>query len=153
MDLEAPIPEDEEITAMFRAKPKSPTAAEVSDAAQGASGGDAQIVAADPTQMYEDMSGVDDEDDGVEVTQANGGVTIAVEKLSDEDKNTVQAEIDAFKKVREGGNAEAIKTAMQEMTQKVYAIFGKLYQQEGAAPDMGAQGGYQPGADGAYDAE
>ena len=54
---------------------------------------------------------------------------------------------------REGGNAEAIKAAMQDMTQKVYAIFGKLYQQqapEGAAPDMG---GYQQGADGAYDAE
>ena len=77
------------------------------------------------------------------------------EKLSDEDKNPVQAEIDAFKKVREGGDVEAIKTAMQDMTQKVYAIFGKLYQQEGgaAAPDMGAQGGYQPNPDGTYDAD
>ena len=75
------------------------------------------------------------------------------DKLSDEDKATVEAEIASFKTVREGGNAEAIKAAMQDMTQKVYAIFGKLYQQqapEGAAPDMG---GYQQGADGAYDAE
>ena len=76
------------------------------------------------------------------------------DKLSDEDKNTVQTEIDAFKKVREGGNADAIKAAMQEMTQKVYAIFGKLYQQQGGAPDMGgAQDDFQQGADGAYDAE
>ncbi len=26
---------------------------------------------------------------------------------------------------------------MEQMTQKVYAIFGKLYQQRGGAPDMG----------------
>ena len=74
------------------------------------------------------------------------------EKLSEEDKNTVQTEIDAFKKTREGGNAEEIKAAMEGFTQKVYAIFGKLYQQqapEGAAPDMGAQ----PNADGTYEAD
>ncbi len=77
------------------------------------------------------------------------------EKLSEEDKTTIQTEIDAFKKVREGGNADEIKSAMEGFTQKVYAIFGKLYQQqapEGAAPDMGAQG-YQPNADGTYDAD
>ena len=77
------------------------------------------------------------------------------DKLSDEDKNTVQTEIDAFKKVREGGNVEEIKSAMEGFTQKVYAIFGKLYQQqapEGAAPDMGAQG-YQQNADGTYEAD
>ncbi len=64
------------------------------------------------------------------------------DKLSDEDKATIQSEIDAFKKVREGNNAEEIKTAMDAFTQKVYAIFGKLYQQQGqpdmgGAPDMG----------------
>ncbi len=59
------------------------------------------------------------------------------DKLSDEDKNTVQSEVDAFKKVREGGNAEEIKKAMEGFTQKVYAIFGKLYQQQA-----------QPGAEG-----
>jgi len=66
------------------------------------------------------------------------------DKLSDEDKNTVQSEIDSFKKVREGNNVAEIKTAMEEMTQKVYQIFGKLYQQQGGqgAPDMG---GYQAG--------
>ncbi|MGN0793577.1 MAG: molecular chaperone DnaK [Aristaeellaceae bacterium] len=78
------------------------------------------------------------------------------DKLSDEDKNTVQSEIDAFKKVREGGKADEIKPAMEAMTQKVYTIFGKLYQQQGA-PDMGAQpdaGSYQqPNADGTYEAD
>ena len=63
------------------------------------------------------------------------------EKLSEEDKATIQSEIDAFKKVREGNNADEIKSAMEAFTQKVYAIFGKLYQQEQGAPngqpDMG----------------
>ncbi len=78
------------------------------------------------------------------------------DKLSEDDKNTVRTEIDNFKKVREGNNAAEIKTAMEEMTQKVYQIFGKLYQQEGgAAPDMGAQPGdtSAPNDDGTYNAE
>ena len=66
------------------------------------------------------------------------------DKLSAEDKETVQKEIDAFKKVNEGNNTEEIKTAMESMTQKVYEIFGKLYQQQAqegeatAANDDGA---------------
>jgi len=78
-------------------------------------------------------------------------------KLSSEDKDAVQSEIDAFKKVREGGNAQAIKSAMDEATQKVYAIFGKLYQnqdsgqgQDGPSPDMG---GPQANPDGSVDVE
>ena len=68
------------------------------------------------------------------------------DKLSDEDKNAVQSEIDAFKKVREGNNADEIKSAMENFTQKVYAVFGKLYQQQaggegdpmnGAGPQAG----------------
>ena len=58
-------------------------------------------------------------------------------KLSAEDKATVESEIAAFKKVREGNDAEQIKAAIEPLTQKVYQIFGKLYQQEGGAPDMG----------------
>ena len=81
------------------------------------------------------------------------------DKLSDEDKNTVQTEIDNFKKVREGNNANEIKNAMDALTQKVYAIFGKLYQQQGGqpGPDMGGQqAGPQAGtqnADGSFNAD
>ncbi len=69
------------------------------------------------------------------------------DKLSDEDKNAVQSEIDAFKKVREGNNAAEIKNAMEGFTQKVYQIFGKLYQQQApnGAPDMGANPGPEAG--------
>ena len=69
------------------------------------------------------------------------------DKLSDEDKNTVQSEIEAFKKVREGNNAEEIKNAMDGFTQKVYQIFGKIYQQQApeGAPDMSGYENPQPG--------
>ncbi len=81
------------------------------------------------------------------------------EKLSEEDKAIVQGEIDAFKKVREGNDAAQIKTAMEELTQKVYAIFGKLYQQQGGqpgGPDMGGQPGPDAGTqneDGSFNAD
>ncbi len=61
------------------------------------------------------------------------------DKLSEEDKATVQREIDAFKKVREGNDPAAIKAAMEEMAQKVYAIFGKIYQQQGPGPEQPGQ--------------
>ncbi len=69
------------------------------------------------------------------------------DKFSAEDKATLESELEAFKKVRESGDAARIKSAMDGFTQKVYAIFGKLYQQQGgAAPDMGGQpyGGVNP---------
>ena len=62
-------------------------------------------------------------------------------KLSDEDKNTLQSELDAFKKIRESNNVDEIKNAEESFTQKVYAIFGKIYQQEQAAQQ--APGGAQ----------
>ena len=67
------------------------------------------------------------------------------DKLSEEDKATVRSEIDAFKKVREGNNAAEIKNAMDGFTQKVYQVFGKIYQQQAGAQDpMG--GAQQPDA-------
>ena len=73
------------------------------------------------------------------------------DKLTAEDKETVEKEIADFKAVRERNDAQEIKAAMEQMTQKVYAIFGKLYQQQGGAPDMGAQGGMND--DGSVDAD
>ena len=71
-------------------------------------------------------------------------------KLSAEDKATVENEIAEFKKVRETNDAEKIKAAMESMTQKVYQIFGKIYQQEGGAagPDTTADNGPTQNDDG-----
>ncbi len=69
------------------------------------------------------------------------------EKLSQEDKATVQSEIDAFKKVRETNDADQIKTVIDSFTQKVYAVFGKLYQHEGGdgqVPPQGNAGSQNP---------
>jgi molecular chaperone DnaK len=63
------------------------------------------------------------------------------DKLTPEDKATVQSEIDSFKKVREGGKPDEIKRAMDEATQKIYAIFGKIYQGQGGQPEGGPGGG------------
>ncbi|MBR1708652.1 MAG: molecular chaperone DnaK [Clostridia bacterium] len=70
------------------------------------------------------------------------------DKLSAEDKATVENELEAFKKVRESNNADQIKSEMDSFSQKVYAIFGKIYQQQGGA--QGAQGAYQDPNAGAY---
>ena len=73
------------------------------------------------------------------------------DKLTEEDKTTVQNEIDAFKKVREGNNASEIKAAMESFTQKVYQIFGKLYQQQGTQPGGPEAGSQNP--DGSFNAD
>ncbi len=76
------------------------------------------------------------------------------DKLSAEDKATVESELAEFKKVRETNDAEQIKNAMEAFTQKVYAVFGKIYQQQ-QAQDPSAGAGYQQAqdADGAADAD
>ena len=80
------------------------------------------------------------------------------DKLSAEDKATVENELAEFKKVRETNDAEQIKNATEAFTQKVYAVFGKIYQQQQGAGDPNAQaGGAQnannASADGASDAD
>ena len=79
------------------------------------------------------------------------------DKLSAEDKATVENELAEFKKVRETDDAEQIKNAMEAFTQKVYAVFGKIYQQQGAgdpnAQANGAQNADNASSDGASDAD
>ena len=78
------------------------------------------------------------------------------DKLSAEDKAQVEAELAEFKKVRETNDAAQIKTAMEAFTQKVYSVFGKIYQQQAQDPNAQA-GGYQQAqdatGDGAADAD
>ena len=80
------------------------------------------------------------------------------DKLSAEDKATVENELAEFKKVRETNDAEQIKNATEAFTQKVYAVFGKIYQQQQGAGDPNAQAGgpqnaNNASADGASDAD
>ena len=78
------------------------------------------------------------------------------DKLSAEDRQVIEGEVEAIKKAKEGGNADTIKTALDESAQKVYAIFGKLYQQAQGAADAGAAAGASSADvndDGAIDAD
>ena len=61
------------------------------------------------------------------------------DKISAEDKATLESELETFKKTRAAGNAADIKRDMEAFTQKTYEIFGKVYQA------AGAQGGPQDG--------
>ena len=74
------------------------------------------------------------------------------DKLSAEDKATVENELAEFKKVRESNDAEQIKNAMEGFTQKVYAVFGKIYQQQQAQdPNAANAGGPQQAQDATND--
>ncbi len=80
------------------------------------------------------------------------------DKLTDEDKATVQSELETFKQVRSTNNADEIKPAMEAFTEKVYQIFGKIYQQQAQpgdgqpGPDFGGDAGGQ-NPDGSVDAD
>ncbi len=55
------------------------------------------------------------------------------EKISAEEKEKVQAEVDNVKEKLKGSNIEEIKTATEKLTQIFYEISAKLYQQAGTA--------------------
>ena len=80
------------------------------------------------------------------------------DKLSAEDKALVENELAEFKKVRESNDVEKIKSSMEAFTQKVYSVFGKIYQQQQAQDPNAQAGGYQQAqdatnSDGASDAD
>ncbi|MBD7909796.1 molecular chaperone DnaK [Clostridium cibarium] len=60
------------------------------------------------------------------------------DKVSAEDKAKVEAKLEEVKKVKDGEDLEAIKKAVEELTQEFYAISSKLYADAGAQP--GAEG-------------
>ena len=73
------------------------------------------------------------------------------DKMDPADKALLEGEIEAFKKVRETGDADQIKPAMEEFSKKTYDVFGKIYQ---AQQQAGAQGaGPNVNDDGTVDAE
>ena len=77
------------------------------------------------------------------------------DKISADEKATIQAAVDKLKEVNKGTDVAAIKAATEEVQQAFYKVSEKLYQQanpQGA--QGGAQGGYQPqGDDGVVDAD
>jgi molecular chaperone DnaK len=77
------------------------------------------------------------------IYQTEKSIKDMADKLTEEDKATLASEIETFKKVREGGNTDEIKTAMEAFTKVTYEIFGRVYQQQGpqGAPDQAPDDG------------
>ncbi len=78
------------------------------------------------------------------------------DKISAEDKGSIQSAVDKLKETLKGTDTAAIKADTEALTKAFYAVSEKLYQQanpNGAGPDMGgAQGGPTGGQD-YYDAD
>ena len=59
------------------------------------------------------------------------------DKVSAEEKSEIEAKIEEVKKVKDGDDIEAIKKAMEDLTQSFYKVSEKLYQQNGGAQGQG----------------
>ena len=65
------------------------------------------------------------------------------DKISAEDKSRIETEMNNLKQARGNNNVDEIKAAEEKLTQVSYEVFGKVYQQQAAQNQAGAQ----PGAD------
>lgn len=75
------------------------------------------------------------------------------DKLSEEDKTTVKAELEHLKSVKDSNDTEQLKKALEETSQKVYAIFGKIYQQTQGQPGSNAPEAGTQNEDGSVNAD
>ncbi|MFO7153458.1 MAG: molecular chaperone DnaK [Caldicoprobacter oshimai] len=66
------------------------------------------------------------------------------DKISKEDKDRIQKEIEATRKAIESNDIDKIKAATEKLTQVSYEIFGRIYQQQARASG-GASGQDAPG--------
>ena len=73
------------------------------------------------------------------------------DKISEEEKASIQAAADKLKEINKGSDVEAIKAATEELQQAFYKVSEKLYQQANPQGQPGA--GAQPGNDGVVDAD
>ena len=72
------------------------------------------------------------------------------DKLTDDEKSKIEAEIANVKKSLEGTDTDAIKAASDKLTEVSYAAFGRVYQQSAPQGDPGA-GGTTDGGNGTND--
>ena len=82
------------------------------------------------------------------VYQSEKSIADLGDKLGEEDKTTLQAEIEKVKEALKGTDSEAIKTATEELQKAFYAVSEKVYSQAAAEQQAAGQAG-QPGSEGA----
>ena len=84
------------------------------------------------------------------VYQTEKALTDLGDKISADEKASIQSAVDNLKEVNKGNDIAAIKAATEEVQKAFYAVSEKLYQQ---ANPQGQPGGAQPGDDGVVDAD
>ena len=62
------------------------------------------------------------------------------DKVDAADKSKIEAKIEELKKIKDSDDLEAIKKAMEGLTQEFYAVSSKIYQAAGAQGQPGAEG-------------
>ncbi len=72
------------------------------------------------------------------------------DKLPEADKDGVKNAIEDLKSAVSAGNTDDIKAKTEALEKAFYALSEKLYAQQGANPDMGANAGNGAGGDGTY---
>ena len=77
------------------------------------------------------------------------------DKISADEKASIQSAIDNLKELNKGNDIQAIKNGIEEVQKAFYAVSEKLYQQANPQgnPQGGYQGGYQQPDDGVVDAD
>ncbi len=75
------------------------------------------------------------------------------DKISADEKASIQSEVDALKELNKGTDVAAIKAGIEKVQQAFYKVSEKLYQQANPQGAQGAQGGYQAPDDGVVDAD
>ena len=88
------------------------------------------------------------------VYQSEKTLQDAGDKLSSDEKETVQAKVDALKESLKGDNTDEIKQKQEELQKAIYDISAKLYQQAQPDAQSSAAGGAQtPSDDGVVDVD
>ena len=96
------------------------------------------------------------------IYQIEKAITEAGDKVTADEKASVEAKIEELKKVKDGEDVEAIKAAIEAVNQSFYPIATKMYQQAGGAEGQGfdpnaaaggAQGQSAPHDDNVVDAD
>ena len=75
------------------------------------------------------------------------------DKISSDEKASIQSEVDALKELNKGTDVAAIKAGIEKVQQAFYKVSEKLYQQANPQGAQGAQGGYNAPDDGVVDAD
>ncbi|MBE6933516.1 MAG: molecular chaperone DnaK [Ruminococcaceae bacterium] len=84
------------------------------------------------------------------VYQTEKALTDLGDKISADEKASIQSAVDNLKEVNKGTDISAIKAATEEVQKAFYAVSEKLYQQ---ANPQGQPGAGEPGDDGVVDAD